>query len=431
MEALSTEPKPLRILYLGVNFSGWFFQNLWHFQEAILKLMPESIIYGPGFRYTTNQVSDILSENFGNDLPDAIFCFITERRLLGEPLEEAHSRRYGLEGELTIFPRGLEKVKLPKILWITDFWHCTRDEWDEILLGNGFDYALSTCCPPFGSRAVFNQFFSQRVQEQVRFVPWPHSISTELFRSYGLPKIYDVTLLGLLAKRYYPLRSLMAEAFAKESDIAYFSNAHPGYDYISSSQALVGEAYAKVISQSRIFASCTGIYGIPFQKMYEAMASEAVMLCDRPYGAEYLGFVDRENYLAITETNFIETAKHYLSYPDELSRMSAKGRSLIVARHSVGVRAAEFRDTIASLISGKEPRGWGALFSECRRTDRIWFDARDAIIADWRVYRNAQRSENSVLPKCNRALRKAASSVRRRIRRLIRVLPSAIHGLVL
>ncbi|MCE5324691.1 glycosyltransferase [bacterium] len=404
-----------RILFLGINSSGWFFQNLWHLQQKILNLMPGSIIYGPGFQYTNNYVPEIISERFGDCLPDAVFCFITERRLLGEPFDEAHCRRYGLEGDLTVFPRGLKDTKLPKIMWITDFWSCTRDEWDHILLGNGFDFALSTCCPPFGSRAVFDRFFSQRVQEAVRFVPWPHSISTELFRDYGLPKLYDVTLLGLLAEKYYPLRTAMAKAFADERAITYFSNAHPGYDYISSTEALVGEAYAKVLNQSRIFASCTGIYGIAFQKIYEAMASKAVMLCDRPYGAEYLGFIDRENYLVVTENNFIEVAKHYLRYPDELDRISANGRSLVENCHSVDVRAAEFRDTITSLICREEPTGWAELFDDCRRTDRQWLDVRDAVIAKWRIYRTAKRHQNAIMLH----LRSTVSRILRRLRHLV------------
>ncbi|MHC5199046.1 MAG: hypothetical protein ACYSO1_02870, partial [Planctomycetota bacterium] len=160
----------LKVLFLSINFEGWVASTVHYEQQAILKQLPGSVICGPGFGYETNSVPDIIRKYFGSDKPDAVFCYVNERRLMGEHLPDAVCQKYGITGDLKVFPRGLAEISdIPKIAWINDFWHCSRDEWDTILLGNGFDYAFSTYCPPFVKQEVFDSFFSRQVQERVRF----------------------------------------------------------------------------------------------------------------------------------------------------------------------------------------------------------------------------------------------------------------------
>ncbi|MGQ9455876.1 MAG: glycosyltransferase family protein [Armatimonadota bacterium] len=364
MQGTSEQQKGLTILMLAYNEKEWACPAIYYEQQAILDVMPGSVIYGPGFIYNTNKVPEIVKETFGNSRPDAIMCYINERPLLGEPLDKATIEKYGLSGDMRVFPRDLRKVDIPKIAWINDFWHCNRDEWEQILLGNGFQFAFSTYCPPFGRTDVFAHFFSRRVRESVRFIPWPRAMSPEIYRDYGLEKIYDVTLLGALEPSLcYPLRNLMHKKFSSISNIVYFNNPHPGYRYVDPSKALVGENYARAINQSKIFATCTSIYHIPLMKLFEAIACKSALMCDPPCGAEYLGFVDGETYAAVNKSNFLDRTKWLLAHPEEIERISLNGLKLFTSRHTVDIRAREFRQIISSILTGKEPESYAALWS--------------------------------------------------------------------
>lgn len=397
-----------RVLYLSESFANWTAPNYHHFQQKVVAKLPGSFVYGPGIRYNSNHIQDIIPEVFGDQSPDAIICQVHGSQLLGRPMDDLVIDGYGLPSEMAVFPIGLEKVSIPKILWIGDFWQCSQQEWDDVILKNGFDIVFSTCCPPFGSRKVFDSFFSDKVQDRVRFVPWPHSFTPEIFKDYELAKCYDITLLGAMWRQFYPLRNAMHDQFIKQDDLHYINRAHPGYRFVTEGNNLVGELYANVLNQSLIFAGCTSIYGIPFQKIYEVMACKSVMMCDRPYGAEYLGFIDRENYLTVTEDNFLETARHYLAHPECLAEIACNAHRLVHSRHTSEIRADEFKDTLTSLLSGKEPSSWASLFSEVRRSDMSWTDPRDAIIKDWKIYRSpVSKPSRLIIKRLGTAVKKA------------------------
>jgi len=359
MKERSSEP---RILFLSANYEGHVVTSMAHERRAIARVLPESVFYGPGYVYETNYVPDIIRDIYGAEEPDAVFCYENAGRLLGEPLQAPVIERYGLKGDLQFFPRGLDKVKCLKIGFISDFWELTADEWERVLLGNGFSYVFSAVCPPFMSMRTFDRFFNTSVQREVRFIPWPRAVSPEIIRDYGLPKIYDVTLLGCLRRDFYPLRTRMHRTFSKMRDIKYFHQDHPGYGFVSSQEALVGESYARAINQSKIFATCTGIYRIAFQKTYEILGSRTAMLCDEPNGAEFLGLCDNETYIRVNRWNFVRRAKWYLRHEDELERVSNNARQLFLARHTVDVRAQEFKQVITDIIAGKEPGSWASIF---------------------------------------------------------------------
>jgi len=347
---------------LAVNYQNWTASTVFYEQQAIAKTMPNSVFYGPGYCYNTNSVPEIIRQTFGEKTPEAVFCYINERRLLDEPLNEEVVSRYGLEGELRYFPKKLNEVRVPKIAWINDFWHCTPQEWEQILIGNGFDVAFATYCPPFVSREIFDSFFSRRVQERVKFIPWPRAVNPEIYKDYNLQKEYDITSLGAMNESFYPLRSKMHREFSSMADIRYFHQQHPGYKFISNQGVLAGVEYAKAINRSKIFASCTGKYHIPFIKLYEVMACGTVLMCDKPTGGEYLGLKAGENYAAVSEDNFINIAKQYLSQPQEIDRLARNAKELFLARHTVNVRAEEFKRTISDILRGREPQGWAELW---------------------------------------------------------------------
>lgn len=340
----------MKILFLAENYKNWIASTLYYEQKAIQNILPGSVFYGPGFQCRNSYVPEIMSEIYGLSKPDVIFCYINEKRLLNKPMPNEISSRYAIPESLKVFPTGLHKVTVPRIAWINDFWHCTRQEWDRILIGNGFDMAFATYCPPFIRRDIFNRFFSKKVQEKVIFVPWPRAVATDTFTDYKLKKIYDLVLLGAMDENFYPLRIKMHNAFSKLKNIQYYQKSHPGYRFCGKND-LVGSKYAELINQSRIFASCTGKYNIPFIKIYEALACGSLLMCDSPQGAEYLGLKEKENYLPVNEKNFIDIALDYLAKPETCDEISRNGLDLIAKKHTVEIRAKQFVKIIDCILN--------------------------------------------------------------------------------
>ena len=346
----------MKLLVLSINLKGWVCETLYREQQAIAKVIPDTVFYGPGFTYNNNRLPDIIKEIYGTGAPDAIICYISEHQF--EQLPVPVINRFHIPKPLQVFPLDLNRVKVPKILWINDFWHCTRTEWRKIITENGFSAVFSTYCPPFTSKETFDIFFDSDIQKQISFYPLPGAIDPTLFKDYRLPKEFDVTLLGALDEDFYPLRTYFHRTLHKQVGIRYFNKPHPGYAYYnqkSNSNDLAGEKYAQAINRSRIFLSCTGKYKIPFIKLYEVLASRTLLMCDRPMGAEKIGLVDGETYVEVDRVNFLEKIRYYLRRPDEIKRIADNGYRLFLKRHTTEIRAGEFKELVEKVISQDYP----------------------------------------------------------------------------
>ena len=93
-------------------------------------------------------------------------------------------------------------------------------------------------------------------------------------------------------------------------------------------------------------------------------------MCDRPNGAEYLGLHNLRNYIEVTEDNFTQTMKRALADEEGLSKIARNGAELILARHTVDIRAREFNEVVSAILHGKQPGGWAEMF-EMRKCDTV------------------------------------------------------------
>jgi hypothetical protein len=328
----------LQILALAINFQGFTFETLFREQmalkEALLEEGHEIHFVGPGYDYGTNDVSVIVDRMTAEGRkPDLLLSYLSER-LYWEPLPESVCQRYELSGEVARFPVHVDKVSgIPKVMWINDFWHMTPEQWDYTLLEHGFDYVLATYAPPYLNKVDFDNTYSPEVRSRVTFIPLPRSADPNLFYNYGQERDIDVCLLGARGP-FYELREYFHNTLSQQSWINYFCKEHPGYNY-NLTDALTNEAYARVLARSKIFVSCTGRYKVPFIKISEVLASGALLMCDRPNGAEQLGLVDGQTYAEVDKVNFMEKVHYYLHHPDELSDIARRGQALFLDRFTV------------------------------------------------------------------------------------------------
>jgi hypothetical protein len=343
----------MKVLALSWDYRKYFFETIRHEQQAVAKIIPDTVFYGPGFVYHHNRIPDIIKEVYKDTKPDVIFSYISEGLLLNNPLPKKIIERYHVPKKLQIFPRDLGKVDIPKVLLVTDFWWCNRRELRRTILENGFS-AMFGLCPPICSAELFNAHFDKDLQKYLHLRPVVSSVNPEIFKDYGFPKQYDVMLFGRLAETMYPLRVHFDRILRTQTDIRYYQRGNPPYLFYENDETEYGipirGAYARAINQSHIFLTCCTKYKIPVMKLFEALACKTLLMCDRPYGAEQLGLIDGETFVEVDENNFLEKIRYYLKKPDEMRRIAENGYRLAHTRHTVDKRAQELKGLLENFI---------------------------------------------------------------------------------
>jgi len=349
----------MKLLILSIRQSTALAQGLM-FEEMhtlLPKFFPGSQIYGPGFPgYATSDVREILEELGGENNFDAILCnTIPERELAGDLLGFHLPLKYNLPSNLWRFPVNLDKVNLPKILNIGDFWHLTPIEWSEVLLGNKIDLVCGGMIPPLVSTRAFSLFFQPQVQEKVIFMPTPVYTSHHVFHNPGVPKLHDVLLSGALVPEFYPVRSEMLRAFST-SNLKLCCPRHPGYSQLETVSP--PSSYREDLNASRISAFCTSKYHFVPLKLMEAMASRTAVLCDAFCGMDLYGMEPDKHFILADGANCVEKARRWLADEDMCREMTDAAYKLFRSRHTLEIRLKELAEQIPAALNGKRAEGW-------------------------------------------------------------------------
>ena len=227
--------------------------------------------------------------------------------------------------------RNFEKVKCLRVLWASDFHNdIGHPEVNAYMKGHGFDLVIK----PVDAKNETQ--WSKDVESAGIPMEWiPQSIDPTLFYDRSLPKIYDVTNIGQCSPSYYPLRLKIHQYLINQSEIKYRH------------EWCWGEEYAKVINQSKIFATDTSTFRFAVMKLFEVMACNTLLLSDIPQDAEELGFKSGDTLLEITPDNFMETFRYCLSHPEEVAPIAKRGYDLVHLRHTIDIRAKEFAEKLA------------------------------------------------------------------------------------
>lgn|GEM_PF-4219556 len=112
----------------------------------------------------------------------------------------------------------------------------------------------------------------------------PHVADPSIFKNWGLPKRWDVMLVGSLSGRVYPLRSRFKDVLrimrANKYRCIHFE--HPGnlLDDADNNWHLV--QFAQAVNQARITCFCSSIYKYRLQKFVEVPACNTAIAADQP-----------------------------------------------------------------------------------------------------------------------------------------------------
>jgi spore maturation protein CgeB len=201
------------------------------------------------------------------------------------------------------------------------------------------------------------KWWEDRVGKQVGTkTGWlPHSVNTNVFRDYHLPKLYDVVSAGHAFPDHYPLRHLIQRTLPTISGLKFSMPDHPQLNMnqqklqSDTSKFLVRENYAKFLSQSQLFVFGSGASNYPVAKYFEGMGSETLVLAPFPKDGKELGFIPDENFVEVNGENFVDRIRWYLKHDEERQRLVDCARETVLRDHSTEIRAKQLTDFLREL----------------------------------------------------------------------------------
>jgi len=301
--------------------------------------------YGPGFPDCPTllalrggvriDVLKVIKKLYGDDYPDVVIQrnpFYHVLRANGEGLWSVlanfHLAKclrvlwlHDLHNTFMYMPTVFEYIKKRKVDVVIKYWDVqNRGKWSQ---------KLATAGVP---------------------VEWcSFSIDPNIFYDRKLPKIHDVTTIGV-KDQTYPVRVKINEILKRHPEIKHYSGG-----------SVWRNAYAKVINETKIFATGCSSYTVILQKIFEVMACNTLLLCNVPFDANELGLKPNINFVAInynpqlkaqrpTDDMILKPLRYYLQHPEEAKKIAQRGHDLVHSRHTHKIRMKELVDKLSKYL---------------------------------------------------------------------------------
>jgi len=303
-----------------------------------LKKFADVKFYGPGFPSAPStkslrkgakiNVPKVIKKLYGRDYPDVVI----------QNLPSFHIFKVWRTRGVGLFPvlKNFHLAKCLRVMWSGDIWLTMRmPKVVRFLKMRRVDLIIKFV-------DVYNQLiYSKRLARLGIPVEWcPPSIDPHIFYNRKLAKKYDVINIGFKDSGIYPLRTRINRVLKRQKKIKYFSN--PVWRH----------SYARVINQSRMFATGTSKHRCIVTKILEAMACNTLLVCNVPREATALGLKPHYHFSVINykpgrnrkvkTKEFMDRIHHWLKHPREAAKIAKRGHRLVHAKHTHNVRMKSF-----------------------------------------------------------------------------------------
>jgi hypothetical protein len=202
--------------------------------------------------------------------------------------------------------------------------HYEPEKWEQYFTENQFDYVLSFYKAPF--------FYHNPKFDQAKFVHFSWAVPDAMI--YPGPIKYRSDEIAIFGGK-------LSDAY----DVRNWCRHQPGvtnYEYSGvENKKLDNKKYYHWLRQfDAVVAagSSNPIYDLVTPKYFEIMAAGALLIGQSCQDFESLGFVDGENCLAFTKTDFLDRITCYRRSPSQYIEIREKGRDLILHQHKISDR---------------------------------------------------------------------------------------------
>ena len=165
---------------------------------------------------------------------------------------------------------------------------------------------------------------------------WPNFVNPDLYRDYGLTKVVPVLFSGSQAS-HYPWCSRIDRIVSGHYPSLH--SPHFGWCWKKKKPAtsgfLQGEKYAQLINSAFVAPTCGTIAKEVVRKHFEIPACNTCLLTEKTAGLEAAGFEDMVNCVHTNEDDVLDKLGWLFENPAELQRITAQGKGLVDARHTI------------------------------------------------------------------------------------------------
>jgi tetratricopeptide (TPR) repeat protein len=173
----------------------------------------------------------------------------------------------------------------------------------------------------------------------------PSAVDGVTFRDLGLPRIYDISFVGIVDPVTRPKRAAAIEILRQRFGLMVFG--------VTPAERLSATEMARVFSASKIVFNESVMGDVNF-RVFEAMACGALLLTERIDNGFLDLFTPGEHLDIYTPDSLVDKVAYYLDAHQERARIAARGAAEVRARHTLGVRMAELGALIATGVPRRD-----------------------------------------------------------------------------
>ena len=188
------------------------------------------------------------------------------------------------------------------------------------------------------------------------YINLPQCGEKTIFKDYGLPKKYDLLVVGVLSSGVYPFRTRLngiADSYLSKK-WKYRRRRHPGYNKTKASNNAEPISYARMINESKITLACTSKFKYALGKYVEIPMCNSVLAGDIPDERQdfFKSFMLTLNTGDSNEV-IINKIESLLRNESELKKRSKKGMDEMLANYTHEHYAKRFLSKIDAYLGGK------------------------------------------------------------------------------
>ncbi len=188
-----------------------------------------------------------------------------------------------------------------------------------------------------------------------KFVHIPHCAEKAIFKDYGLPKKYDVSLVGMISWAY-PFRERLHRLLYNKlpRHWKYERKKHPGYKIGHTLTEEEPRKFAQFVNQSKITLTCSSKFKYALSKYAEIPMCNSILAGDLPderqdFFRQFMIVLDPND----SDGTIINKLNSYLVDDKKRQELSNKGMNIALQNMTQEHYAKNFLDTANAYLQGK------------------------------------------------------------------------------
>ena len=247
--------------------------------------------------------------------------------------------------------RGIGEIKLPKVVWLGDYFNYHPDNKDYYIVRNnifmenaGLNMVILNT--PYEYRLFESYRYSTPSLEKIEPFLMAFPVDINIFKNLGLEKTFDVAaLFNHWSTWCYPNRGRIKKMITAMSGITTLCG--------DREIGPIRYEYVKAINRARIFIGNCNIFGNTGWKTQECLACGTFFLTDKPsqFEDEKWGYEEGKHLVYYESLHDLKKKiMYYLNHAEERERIAKEGMKHARKYHSNEVRIKQLTKELEAIL---------------------------------------------------------------------------------